>query len=92
MNSLLHLHGDTCSHVSPPVKCVKSSLDMSDYQLVINTPDEQPSICLLSRVFRLKLPASPSLLVFVTSSIHSNWEVVVRDGTLPRGGGMQDAP
>lgn len=31
-------------------------------------------------------------LVFVACSIHSNWEVVVWDGALPWGGGMQDAP
>lgn len=29
-------------------------------------------------------------LVFVACSIHSNWEVVVWDGALPGGGGMQD--
>lgn len=31
-------------------------------------------------------------LVSAACSIHSNWEVVVRDGALPGGGGMQDAP
>lgn len=31
-------------------------------------------------------------LVFVACSIHSNWEVVVWDGALPGGGGMQDPP
>lgn len=31
-------------------------------------------------------------LVSAACSIHSNWEVVVWDGALPGGGGMQDAP
>lgn len=38
-----------------------------------------------------QLPSSLSHLS-AACSIHSNWEVVVRDGALPGGGGMQDAP